>query len=101
MDRTPDEITCQPMYVCDWRKLEGEIVTALQEQGYRISKNADGDLCCEQVNIAKLAQGLKRVVVKSQRVPNAETADRLFLALALHRILVCLQSGSLQSLEPY
>jgi hypothetical protein len=56
----------KPMYVSDWRKLEDEIVTALQEQGYSISKNADGDLCCEgQVNITRLAQALKRVVIEA------------------------------------
>jgi hypothetical protein len=59
------EQTCGPMYVRDWRKLEDEIVTALQKQGYRITKNAIGDLCCEgPVNIARLAQSLKRVVVR-------------------------------------
>jgi hypothetical protein len=58
----------KPMYVSDWQKLEGEIVTALQEQGYRISKDADGDLCCEgPVNIAKLAQSLRRVVIEEPR----------------------------------
>jgi hypothetical protein len=53
------------MYVSDWRKLEDELVIRLQEQGYLISKNADGELCCKgHVNIAKLAQALKRVVVR-------------------------------------
>jgi hypothetical protein len=65
MIEKPATQTCQPMYVGDWRKLENEIVTALQEQGHHIRKNAVGEHCVAGfVNIAQLAQALKRVVVR-------------------------------------
>jgi hypothetical protein len=45
--------------------LEAEIVTALEAQGYHVRKNAVGDHCVAGfVNIAQLAQALRRVVVK-------------------------------------
>jgi hypothetical protein len=57
--------TCGPFYVSDWRMLEAEIVTALEAQGYHVRKNAVGDHCVAGfVNIAQLAQALRRVVVK-------------------------------------
>jgi hypothetical protein len=53
------------MYVDDPRRLEDEIVTALKKQGYWISKNAVGDHCVAGfVNIARLAEALRRVVVR-------------------------------------
>ena len=65
MIEKPATQTCQPMYVSDWRKLENEIVTALQAQGHHIRKNAVGEHCVAGfVNIAKVAQGLRRVVVR-------------------------------------
>jgi hypothetical protein len=66
-----EQTTCGPMYVSDPRRLQDEIVTALQKQGYRITKNAIGDYCCEgPVNIARLAEGLKRVVVRVTMMDN-------------------------------
>ena len=57
--------TCQPFYVDDRRKVEDEIVTALKAQGYRVTKNAVGDhSCAGPVNITRLAEALKRVVVR-------------------------------------
>ena len=59
------EVTCQPMYIDDPKRLEDEIVTALKKQGYRISKNAVGDHCATgPVNITRLAEVLRRVVVR-------------------------------------
>ena len=59
-----DRMTCQPAYVSDWRMLEREIVTALkaQAQGHHIRV---GENCVAGfVNIAHLAQALRRVVVR-------------------------------------
>ena len=59
-----DRVTCQPAYIDDPRRLEDEIVTALKAQGYRITKNAVGEHCVAGfVNIALLAQALRRVVI--------------------------------------
>jgi hypothetical protein len=45
--------------------LEDEIVTALKKQGYPVTKNAVGDHCVAGfVNIARLSEALKRVVVR-------------------------------------
>jgi hypothetical protein len=42
-----------------------EIVDVPKEQGYRIAKNAVGDhSCAGPVNITRLAEALKRVVVR-------------------------------------
>ena len=58
-------VTCQPMYIDDRRRLEDEIVVALKKQGYRITKNAVGDHCVAGfVNIARLSEALRRVVVR-------------------------------------
>ena len=59
------EQTCGPMYVSDWRRLEDEIVTALQAQGHHVRKNAVGDhSCAGPVNVTRLAEAMKRVVVR-------------------------------------
>ena len=59
------ETTCQPFYDDDRRKLADEIATALKEQGYRVTKNAVGDhSCAGPVNITRLAEALRRVVVR-------------------------------------
>ena len=39
-------VTCGPFYDDDRRKVEEEIVDALKEQGYRVTKNAVGDHSC-------------------------------------------------------
>jgi hypothetical protein len=71
MIEKPATQTCQPMYVSDWRKLEDEIVTALEAQGHHIRKNAVGEHCVAGfVNIAKVAQGLRRVVVRVTMMDN-------------------------------
>ena len=60
----PEETTCGPFYVDDRRKVEEEIVDALKEQGYRVTKNAVGDhSCAGPVNVTRLAEALRRVVV--------------------------------------
>jgi hypothetical protein len=60
-----DGPTCQPMYVSDPQRVEEEIVTALKAQGYRVTKNAIGDhSCAGPVNITRLAEALKRVVIR-------------------------------------
>ena len=60
----PEETTCGPFYVDDRRKVEEEIVDALKEQGYRVTKNAVGDHSCDgPVNVTSLAEALRRVVV--------------------------------------
>ena len=60
-----DSQTCGPAYVSDPRRLAEEIVTALQKQGYRVTKNAIGDhSCAGPVNITRLAEALRRVVVR-------------------------------------
>jgi hypothetical protein len=67
------EQTCGPFYIRDWRRLEDEIVTALQAQaqGCRITKNAVGDHCVAGfVNIAKLAEALRRVVIEVTMLDN-------------------------------
>jgi hypothetical protein len=44
--------------------VEEEIVDALKEQGYRVTKNAVGDhSCAGPVNVTRLAEALRRVVV--------------------------------------
>jgi hypothetical protein len=71
MIEKPATQTCQPMYVGDWRKLENEIVTALQEQGHHIRKNAVGEHCVAGfVNITWLAQSLRRVVIEVTMLDN-------------------------------
>ena len=48
-----------------FRSCEDEIVVALKKQGYRITKNAVGDHCVAGfVNIARLSEALRRVVVR-------------------------------------
>ena len=60
-----DGPTCQPMYVSDPRRVEEEIVDTLKAQGYRVTKNAIGDHCAAgPVNITRLAEALKRVVIR-------------------------------------
>jgi hypothetical protein len=69
------EVTCQPFYVRDRKRVEEEIVDALeaQSQGCRITKNAVGDHCCAGfVNVTKLAQGLRRVVIEVTMLDNIE-----------------------------
>jgi hypothetical protein len=57
--------TCGPFYVDDRRKLADEIATALEKQGYRVTKNAVGDhSCAGPVNVTRLAGALRRVVVR-------------------------------------
>jgi hypothetical protein len=59
--------TCQAFYDDDRQRLAEEIVEALQAQaqGCRVTRNATGEHCVAGfVNIAKLAQALKRVVVE-------------------------------------
>ena len=59
--------TCQPAYVRDRKRVEEEIVEALQAQaqGCRITKNAKGDhYVAGFVNITKLAQSLRRMVIE-------------------------------------
>ena len=59
------ETTCQPMIVRDRQHLEDEIVIALEAQGSRITTNAVGEhWTFGRVNITKLAQDLKRVVIE-------------------------------------
>ena len=59
------EETCQPFYVRDRKRLEEEIVDALKAQGYRVTKNAVGDhSCAGPVNVTRLAEALRRVVVR-------------------------------------
>ena len=38
----PETTTCGPFYDDDRRKLANEIATALEKQGYRVTKNAGG-----------------------------------------------------------
>jgi hypothetical protein len=65
--------TCQPAYVSDPRRVEDEIVTALKAQGYRVTKNAIGDhSCVAPVNITRLAEALKRVVVRVTMMDHLE-----------------------------
>jgi hypothetical protein len=65
--------TCQPMYISDPRKLEDEIATALKAQGHHVRKNAVGENCVAGfVNIAHLAQSLKRVVVRVTMLDNLD-----------------------------
>jgi hypothetical protein len=53
--------------------LEDEIVGALKKQGYRITKNAVGDHCVAGfVNIARLAEALKRAVVRVTMMDSLE-----------------------------
>jgi hypothetical protein len=60
-----EETTCGPFYDDDRRKLADEIVDALKAQGYRVTKNAVGDnSCAGPVNVTRLAEALKRVVVR-------------------------------------
>jgi hypothetical protein len=73
-----DRTTCGPMYVRDWRRLEDEIVTALQTQaqGYRITKNAVGEHCVAGfVNITWLAQSPRRVVIEVTMLDNLRRED--------------------------
>ena len=73
--REPETTTCGPFYVDDRRKLAEEIVDALKEQGYRVTKNAVGDhSCAGPVNITRLAEALRRVVV---RVTMMDRFDRM------------------------
>ena len=54
-----------PSTLTTGRKVAEEIVDALKEQGYRVTKNAVGDhSCAGPVNITRLAEALKRVVVR-------------------------------------
>jgi hypothetical protein len=72
------ETTCGPGYIRDWRRLEYELVTALeaQAQGCRITKNAVGEHCVAGfVNIAKLAQSLRRVVIEVTMLDNMRRKD--------------------------
>ena len=56
-------------------RLAEEIVDALKEQGYRVTKNAVGDhSCAGPVNITRLAEALRRVVV---RVSMMDRFDRM------------------------
>jgi hypothetical protein len=67
------ETTCQTFYVDDPRKVEEEIVDALKAQGYRISKNAIGEHSVAGfVNITRLAEALKRVVVRVTMMDNLQ-----------------------------
>jgi hypothetical protein len=60
-----EQTTCQPFYDDDRQRLAMEIVDVPKEQGYRIAKNAVGDhSCAGPVNITRLAEALKRVVVR-------------------------------------
>jgi hypothetical protein len=60
-----EETTCQPFYDQDRGRLAMEIVDTLKAQGYRITENAVGDhSCAGPVNITRLAEALKRVVVR-------------------------------------
>lgn len=69
--RELEETTCKPAYVSDPRKLADEIVEALKAQGYRITKNAVGDhSCAGPVNITRLAEALRRVVVRVTMMDN-------------------------------
>jgi hypothetical protein len=57
--------TCGPFYDDDRWLLAEEIVDALKAQGYRVTKNAVGDhSCAGPVNITRLAEALRRVVVR-------------------------------------
>ena len=57
--------TCGPFYDDDRWILAEEIVDALKAQGYRVTKNAVGDhSCAGPVNVTRLAEALKRVVVR-------------------------------------
>jgi hypothetical protein len=68
-----DSETCGPCYIRDRRRLEDEIVTALQKQGHHVRKNAVGDHCVAGfVNIAKLAEALKRVVIEVTMMDHIE-----------------------------
>jgi hypothetical protein len=59
------QTTCQPFYDDDRQRLAMEIVDALKAQGYRVTKNAVGDhSCAGPVNVTRLAEALKRVVVR-------------------------------------
>ena len=66
-----EETACQPYYVSDPQKVEEEIVDALKAQGYPITKNAIGDHCAAgPVNVTRLAEALKRVVVRVTMMDN-------------------------------
>jgi hypothetical protein len=68
-----DSETCGPCYIRDRQRLEEELVTALQAQGHHIRKNAIGDHCVAGfVNIAKLAEALKRVVIEVTMMDHIE-----------------------------
>jgi hypothetical protein len=74
--KTYEETTCGPAYIDDPRRLEEEIVTALKKQGYRITKNAIGDNCVAGfVNIARLAEALRRVVVRITMMDSLQRED--------------------------
>ena len=65
--------TCQPFYVDDRQRLAEEIVDALKAQGYRVTKNAVGDhSCAGPVNVTRLAEALRRVVVRVTMMDNLE-----------------------------
>ena len=72
----PEETTCGPFYVDDRRKVEEEIVDALKEQGYRVTKNAVGDhSCAGPVNVTRLAEALRRVVVRVSMMDHLDLAN--------------------------
>ena len=65
--------TCQPAYVSDRWILAEEIVDALKAQGYRVTKNAIGDhSVAGPVNITRLAEALRRVVVRVTMMDHLE-----------------------------
>ena len=65
--------TCGPFYVSDPRRLADEMVSALKAQGYRITTNAIGDYSAAgPVNITRLAEALRRVVVRITMMDNCE-----------------------------
>jgi hypothetical protein len=73
------EVTCQPMYVRDRKRVEEEIVEALeaQSQGCRITRNAVGDHCVAGfVNITKLAQGRGKTKKLSRRLRSGTQQPR-------------------------
>lgn len=69
--RELEETTCQHFYDDDRQRLSEEIVDALKAQGYRVTKNAVGDhSCAGPVNITRLAEALRRVVVRVTLMDN-------------------------------
>ena len=65
------ETTCQPFYDDDRQRLATETVDALKAQGYRVTKNAVGDHSVTgPVNITRLAEALRRVVVRVSMMDN-------------------------------